>query len=61
MPARYPVIGFDPWRSEPEEAARAARRARVRFFLRNFAEGLFWGLMIAAAISLALNLCGANP
>lgn len=61
MPALYPVIGLDPWKSEPEIAQRAARRARVRFFLRNFAEGLFWGLMAAAVIALALDLCGIIP
>jgi tetrahydromethanopterin S-methyltransferase subunit B len=56
MPAKFPVIGFDPWKSEPERVERQARRARIRFLVGNFAKGLFWGLVIAAVFALILRI-----
>lgn len=65
MPALYPVIGFDPWDSEPERAVRAARRARIWFAIRtiarNFVEGIFLGLVIAGVAALILRIFGFLP
>lgn len=65
MPALYPVIGFDPWDSEPERAIRAARRARICFAVRtvcrNFVEGLFLGVVIAGVAALVLRVFGFLP
>lgn len=61
MPAKYPVIGLDPWRSEPESVDRQARRDFRRFLLRNFLQGVCLGILVAAAIALLLRLFGILP
>lgn len=61
MPPQFPVIGFDPWKSEPERAVQCARRARILFVLRNIGEGLCWGIILLGAVSGVLWLFGILP